>query len=32
MVRLVKDKETGKKKRGRPPELRIEEQVLIALE
>ena len=29
---LVKDKEVGKKKPGRPPELRIEEQVLIALE
>ena len=28
MIRLVKDKEVGKKKPGRPPELRIEEQTL----
>ncbi len=32
MIRLVKDKEAGKKKAGRPYELIIEEQVLIALE
>ncbi len=32
MVRLVKHKEASKKKPGRPPELRIEEQILIALE
>ena len=32
MVRLVKEKEAGKKKPGRPSELMIEEQVLIALE
>ncbi|MDJ0649709.1 MAG: IS5 family transposase [Xenococcaceae cyanobacterium MO_188.B19] len=32
MVRLVKDKEADKKKPGRPPELIVEEQVLIALQ
>ncbi len=32
MVRLVKDKEAGKKKPGRPSELIIENQVLVALE
>ncbi len=32
MVRLVKDKEASKKKPGRSPELRIEDQVLVALE
>ncbi len=32
MVRLVKNKEAGKKKPGRPYKLIIEEQVLIALE
>ena len=32
MVRLVKDKEADKKKPGRPSELIVEEQVLIALQ
>ena len=32
MVRLVKAKETEKKKPGRPPELRIEDQVLMVIQ
>ena len=32
MVRLVKDKEAGKKKPGRPPKLIIEDRVLMVIQ
>ncbi len=32
MVRIVRDQEKQKKKSGRPPQLRIEDQILLTLQ
>ncbi len=32
MVRIVRDQEKQKKKSGRPPKLRIEDQILLTLQ